>query len=138
MIIVADTNIVVSGLLKSSSPSGNILRLILNGKIKLGIDNRILDEYKEVLNREKFGFNRESVDDILDEIEAEGINIISEPTDITLPDDEDLSFLEVAINGNIKILVTGNKKHFPKKKYRQVNIYSPREFIKEYKNLLKE
>ena len=138
MIIVADTNIVVSGLLKSNSPSGNILRLILNGIIRLGIDNRILDEYREVLNREKFGFDRESVDNILDEIEAEGINIISEPTDITLPDDEDLSFLEVAINGNIKILVTSNKKHFPKKKYRQVNIYSPREFIKEYKNLLKE
>jgi len=138
LIIVADTNIVVSGLLKSNSPSGNILRLILNGIIRLGIDNRILDEYREVLNREKFGFDRESVDNILDEIEAEGINIISEPTDITLPDDEDLSFLEVAINGNIKILVTSNKKHFPKKKYRQVNIYSPREFIKEYKNLLKE
>ena len=138
MIIVADTNIVVSGLLKSNSPSGNILRLILNGKIRLGIDNRILDEYREVLNREKFGFDRESVDNILDEIEAEGINIISEPTGITLPDDEDLPFLEVAINGNIKILVTGNTKHFPKKKYRHVNIYSPREFIKEYNNLLKE
>ena len=138
MIIVADTNIVISGLLKSTSPSGNILRLILNGKIKLGIDNRILDEYKEVLNREKFGFNKESVDDILDEIEAEGINIISEPTGIILPDNDDLPFLEVAINGNIKILVTGNKKHFPKKKYKQVSIYSPREFIKEYNNLLKE
>lgn len=136
MIIVADTNIIISGLLKSNSPSGTILKLILNSKLKLGIDNRIIDEYREVLLREKFGFDRESVDYILDEIEADGINIISEPQDLSLPDKDGIPFLEVAIAGNIRILVTGNKKHFPKKKYRQVKIYSPAEFIKEYDNLV--
>jgi uncharacterized protein len=135
LIIVADTNIIVSGLLSSGSPSGTILKLILSGKIKLAIDSRILEEYREVLFREKFGFDRGSVVDILDEIKAEGIEIIPEPVDISLPDKDDLPFLETAISGNIRILVTGNKKHFPGKKYRQVKIYSPAGFISEYESL---
>ncbi len=138
MIIVANTNVIISGLLKSNSPSGNILKLILSGKIRLGLDSRIMDEYKDVLLREKFSFDRESGDHILDEIQADGISIIAEPIALPLPDEDDIPFLEVAIAGNIKILVTGNKKHFPKKKYSKVKIYSPSEFIKEYGNLVDE
>jgi len=132
---VVDTNIIVSGLIKPNSSSGNIIKLILSGKIKLGIDNRIISEYKEVLLRKKFSFEKESIDHILEEIEADGIKIISEPLNLSLPDKEDLPFLEVAVTGNIKVLVTGNKKHFPKKIYRKVRIYSPSEFIKDYDRL---
>jgi putative PIN family toxin of toxin-antitoxin system len=138
LIIVADTNIIISGLLKPNNSSGNILKLILSGKIRLGLDSRIMDEYKDVLLREKFSFDRESVDYILDEIQADGISIIPEPLAVPLPDEDDIPFLEVAIAGNIKILVTGTKKHFPKKKYSKVKIYSPSEFIKEYGNLVDE
>jgi putative PIN family toxin of toxin-antitoxin system len=136
LIIVVDTNIIISGLLSSSSPSGTILKLILSKKIRLGIDNRIIEEYRDVLFRDKFRFDRESVEHILDEIIADGINIISEPINISLPDSDDIPFLEVAISGNIKILITGNNKHFPKDKYRQVKIYSPARFIAEYEKLL--
>jgi len=135
LIIVADTNIIISGLINPNSSSGTILKLILSGKIKPGIDNRIISEYREVLLRKKFSFDRESVNYILEEIETDGIKIISEPLDISLPDEDDLPFLEVAVAGNIKVLVTGNKKHFPKNNYRQVEIFSPAEFIKEYNKL---
>ncbi len=135
MIVVVDTNIIISGLINPESSSGNILKLILSGKIKLGIDNRIISEYREVLLRKKFNFEKESVDHILDEIDGGGTKIIPEPLDLSLPDKDDLPFLEVAVAGNIKILITGNRKHFPKKIYRKVKIYSPSEFIKEYDKL---
>lgn len=135
MIIVVDTNIIISGLISPNSSSGIILKLILSGKIKPGIDSRIISEYREVLLRKKFSFDRESVDHILEEIESDGIKIISEPLDISLPDKDDLPFLEVAVAGNIKVLVTGNRKHFPKNNYKQVEIFSPAEFIKEYHRL---
>lgn len=105
MIIVADTNIIISGLINPNSSSGTILKLILSGKIKPGIDSSIISEYREVLLRKKFSFDRESVNYILEEIETDGIKIISEPLDISLPDKDDLPFLEVAVAGNIKILV---------------------------------
>ena len=135
MIAVVDTNIIISGLLNPDSSSGTILKLILSGKIKLGIDSRIISEYREVLLRKKFNFGIESVDHILKEIEEGGIIIIPEPLDLLLPDKDDLPFIEVAVSGNIKILITGNRKHFPIKSYRQVKIYSPSEFIKEYDGL---
>lgn len=135
MIIVVDTNIIVSGLLNPNSSSGTILKLILSGKIKLGIDNRIIGEYREVLLRKKFSFEKELIDHILEEIEADGIKIISEPLNLSLSDKDDFPFLEVAVAGNIKVLITGNRKHFPKKNYRQVKIFSPAEFIKEYDKL---
>ena len=135
MIIVVDTNMIISGLINPNSSSGTILELILSGKIKLGIDNRITNEYREVLLRKKFNFEKESVDHILEEIKTDGIKIIPEPLDLALPDKDDLPFLEVAAAGNIKMLITGNRKHFPKKDYRQVKIFSPAEFIKEYDRL---
>jgi predicted nucleic acid-binding protein len=101
----------------------------------LGIDNRIIGEYKEVLLRKKFNFEKESVEHILKEIEDDGIIISPEPLDLSLPDKDDLPFLEVAVAGNIKILITGNRKHFPKNNYRMVKIYSPAEFISEYDKL---
>lgn len=135
LIIVADTNIIVSGLLKPNSSSGIIVKLILSGKINLGIDGRVINEYREVLLREKFGFEKEMVDYIINEIEIDGTSIIPEPLNIILPDRNDLSFLEIAVAGNIKILITGNKKHFPKNNYKYVKIFSPTEFIKEYDRL---
>lgn len=135
LIVVVDTNIIISGLINQDSSSGTILKLILSGKIKLGIDNSIIGEYKEVLLRKKFNFEKELVDYILDEIEGDGTKIIPEPLDLSLPDKDDLPFLEVAVAGNIKILITGNRKHFPKNNYRMVKIYSPSEFIKDYDRL---
>ncbi len=135
MIVVVDTNIIISGLINPHSSSGTVLKLILNGKIKLGIDNRIISEYREVLLRKKFSFEKESVDYILEQIEGDGTKIIPEPLDLALPDKDDLPFLEVAVAGNIKILITGNRKHFPKKIYRMVRIYSPLEFMSEYNKL---
>lgn len=135
MIAVVDTNIIISGLISPNSSSGTILKLILSGKIKLCIDSRIISEYREVLLRKKFKFEKESIDYILEEIETEGIKIFPEPLDLQLPDKGDLPFLEVAVAGNIKVLITGNIKHFPKNNYRQVKIFSPAEFIKEYDRL---
>ena len=135
LITVVDTNIIVSGLLKPNSYSGIIIKLILSGKIKLGFDDKIIHEYKEVLLRKKFGFEKELVGHILEGIVIDGINIISEPLNITLPDKNDLPFLEIAVAGNIKILITGNKKHFPKNNYKHVKIFSPADFIKSYDSL---
>ena len=49
MQIVLDTNVLVSGLLYPFSVSGEIIRLIARGDLKLCYDSRIISEYKDVL-----------------------------------------------------------------------------------------
>ena len=129
MIIVTDTNVLVSGLIKAYSTSAAIIRLILEGKIKLAYDLRIINEYRDVLNRNKFRFSSEQVEVILKQITEEGININAAPLKESLPDIDDNLFLEVAITGSVKFLVTGNKKHFPQEICKGVKILSPSEFI---------
>lgn len=72
MLIVLDTNVLVSGLLKPFSAAGSILRSVAEGRIRVLYDARVLPEYREVLRRPKFGFNPDSVEVLLAQIEADG------------------------------------------------------------------
>jgi uncharacterized protein len=55
------------------------------------------------------------------------------PLEIHLPDPDDEPFLEVASAGRVEAIVTGNKRHFPKKDYKGVTILSPTEFLEVLK-----
>ncbi|MEW5952379.1 MAG: putative toxin-antitoxin system toxin component, PIN family [Bacillota bacterium] len=113
MKIVLDTNVLISGLLKPFSTSGLIVRQVAEGTIKIVFDSRILAEYREVLRREKFDFDTELVDILLNQIETEGLLVSGKPIKNKLPDPNDGPFLEVALAMERIIIVTGNKKHFP-------------------------
>ena len=129
MIIVLDTNVIVSGILRPYSKAASILRLVATGAITLAYDLRIFSEYRDVLNRPKFPFAKEDIDAFLDQVEKEGVVVSVMPLKFRLPDPEDESFLEVALAGKAKAIVTGNKRHFPKKEYEGTKILSPAEFL---------
>jgi putative toxin-antitoxin system toxin component, PIN family len=136
VIIVIDTNIIVSGLLKPFSDTARILALILSGKITLAYDSRIINEYEEVLKRKKFNFSNHNIEAIIAEIKEEGIYVSAVPLKGSLPDRDDEPFLEVALSGKINVLVTGNKKHFPEEFTKNVKILSPSEFLNVFKEQL--
>ena len=131
MIIVVDTNIIVSGLIKPYSDAATILHLILTGRIKIAYDFRVLNEYEAILKRKKFNFPPQKIESIITQIKEEGIYIDAMPLKISLPDSDDDPFLEIAISGKINFLLTGNKKHFPKKLCKDIKILSPSEFLRE-------
>ncbi len=133
MIIVLDTNILVSGILKPYSNTATILRLVADGTIQLAYDLRILSEYRSVLNRPKFSFAKEDVEAFLDQIEQEGLLVSVKPSKIRLPDPDDEPFLEVALSARVNAIVTGNKRHFGRKAYEGVQIVSPAEFLEMVK-----
>jgi uncharacterized protein len=54
MLVVLDTNILISALLRVNSIPDKVLSLILEDKINLAITDEILTEYQAVLNRPKF------------------------------------------------------------------------------------
>ena len=68
MNIVVDTNILVSGLLNPAGLPAQIIEILINGKIVILYDNRILLEYEEVLSRKKFKFPKEIISPIIDYI----------------------------------------------------------------------
>jgi len=133
MIIVLDTNVLISGILKPYSKAATILRLVTDGAVQLAYDLRILSEYQDVLKRSKFNFAQENVEDFLEQIEEEGLLVSVKPLRFHLPDPDDEPFLEVALSGGAMAIVTGNKRHFPKKEYEAVKILSPAEFLEAVK-----
>jgi predicted nucleic acid-binding protein len=92
-------------------------------------DLRLLSEYRDVLNRPKFNLAKENVDAFLTQVEQEGLLVSVKPLGVHLPDPDDEPFLEVAIAGKVEAIVTGNKRHFPRKEYEGVRILSPAEFL---------
>ena len=132
MIIVVDTNVIISGLIKAFSESSKIINLILSGKIKVAYDARILKEYEEVLKRKNFDINPSNVESIIDQIKEEGIFVSTIPLKESPPDKDDQPFLEVAFAGKIDVIITGNKKHFPNKICRNINVVPPSEFLNNY------
>lgn len=91
---VLDTNVLVSGLLNPHGPPGRIVDLLLAGSLQLLFDDRILDEYREVLLRPRFGFAPEEVTALLDLLVAEGEPVLAEALGLELSDPGDVPFLE--------------------------------------------
>jgi putative PIN family toxin of toxin-antitoxin system len=127
---VVDTNVLVSALLKPSGPPGQVLNAILSGQLTALYDDRILAEYHEVLHRSKFRLSITEVEVMLGLIEELGEYFSGHRSDVVLPDEADLPFLEVATAGLADALITGNGKDFkPKKGSHNVRVISPAEFI---------
>jgi uncharacterized protein len=123
--IVLDTNVLVSGLLSPYGAPAGILDLVVNGKVTLVLDSRIFSEYREVLNRKKFSFSRDAVEDLMAFIGHEGLFVTPIPLIITLPDPGDLPFIEVACYAGVPV-VTGNTRHF---KGSGIQVITPAEFL---------
>lgn len=124
---VIDTNVLVSASLSSSYPR-QVLDLINKDNIIPIFDDRIINEYKDVLSRKKFSFSQEDVYDTLHCIVSKGLYINDVQKTLTaLTDKDDIPFFEVKESSEDldSYLVTGNIKHFPE----SVSTVTPKEFI---------
>lgn len=135
MLIVLDTNVLVSGLLKRNSTSGLIIDAILNGKFLLVIDKRVLKEYHDVLHRPKFKISKDQIDSILNFIAFSSLWIECQPVDFSrfdIFDIEDLPFAELAINKKA-ILISGNLKHYQFLPKLNIDIFQPGDFVLKFR-----
>ncbi|MGE5483338.1 MAG: putative toxin-antitoxin system toxin component, PIN family [Bacteroidota bacterium] len=130
--VVLDTNVLVSALLTPHGTPARILDAVLAGALRLVFDDRILDEYFEVLSRERFGFDTECVKALLGFVQSEGQAVVAPPLGIALPDPDDVMFVEVAVAGSADAIVTGNKNHFPADRYYGIPVASPAEFLSAF------
>jgi putative PIN family toxin of toxin-antitoxin system len=138
MKVVLDTNIIVSGLLSPFGAAGEIMRMVSSGDLRLCFDARILDEYKTVLKRPKFAFNCSHVDCLLEYIERIGEVTAGNPLSLKLRDPDDEPFLESAVSGKAKYLITRNIKHYPKEQIQGVVVITPEKFLNHYRQIVKK
>jgi putative PIN family toxin of toxin-antitoxin system len=112
MLVVLDTNILVSALWSRNGSPSQVLSLVINGRILPCHDYRILAEYIEVLRRPRFDFQQWEITDLLACIKNKGISVVASPSALSFTDEDDKKFYEVAKHCGAK-LITGNRKHFP-------------------------
>jgi putative PIN family toxin of toxin-antitoxin system len=135
MKVVLDTNVLVSALLTPMGAPSAALKIII-GYGEICYDLRLLTEYRKVLNRKEFGFDKEKVKDILDFIKDNGLQIVEviALSETKFNDPDDKPFLEVALAARADFLITGNKKHFPPSLAGKTEIVSPRDFLKKFQD----
>ena len=125
---VIDTNVLVSALLPHqgvTNPSV-VLGAIMNERIIPVFNSEILGEYLEVLTRDKFHFQRTSVETVVNHIKQIGLELDrTRSWEGVFPDPKDIVFYEVTLSKDDAYLVTGNIKHFPKKPF----VVTPAEMV---------
>ena len=128
--LVVDTNVVVSGLLNSEGSPARVLDLVRDlDAATLLIDDRIIEEYREVLARPEFqrAIAPTEAEAFLALCSSFGEHVPAARIDAVCPDPDDAPFLEVAVAGRADALVTGNMKHFPTRS--GLPILAPAEFL---------
>lgn len=126
---VIDTNVLVSALLTPGGNCDRILRAVGDAKIRLAWNAPMLAEYRAVLLRPKFGLSPATVSALLVAFgPADQVAMTKAPP---LPDPADEIFLAAALATVDKILVTGNRVHFPEASCSPVRVLSPAEAARE-------
>ena len=125
---VIDTNVVVSFLWKDNSVPGEIIKLIFKDKIVPILNEEIINEYYDVLTRNKFRFSQNKVERILSKIKSKGIFLERKQKLEEFIDSDDIVFYEIVMSARCTMdayLVTGNIKHYPIRNY----VVTPRQML---------
>ncbi len=126
--IVIDTNILVSALLQPRSLPAAVLLLALSGQVQLCISDAIFAEYEDVIRRPHLKRPPDVIEGALRSLRKIGhwvkpVDRIEECSD---PDDD--VFLECAEAAEADYLITGNRRHFPKR-WKKTRVISARELV---------
>lgn len=105
-----DTNVVVSGLLVPHGPSARVLDAVLDGRVRLVYDARILAEYRDVLHRPRLRLAPGKIQAFLAGLQSQTM-ITPRAISTSAPDADDVVFVEAALATTDKTVVTGNLAH---------------------------
>ena len=125
---VIDTNVLVSAMLRWESVPGSVTEETLTGRIIPLLNDEIIAEYRDVLNRPKFRFPADAVEVVINELIKRSIFLNGETVDEVIPDPKDAVFYQVVMEArqtDPAYLVTGNLKHFPVRSF----VVTPREML---------
>jgi putative PIN family toxin of toxin-antitoxin system len=110
---VSDTNILISALLSRRGNEARIISLLRGQEVVPAVSGAVIAEYKAVLTRPKFRFDRAAIDGVLFPFFEYGLRVEPLPVLAVSPHEPDNRLLECAEAANADFLITGNLRHFP-------------------------
>lgn len=129
MIVVLDTNVLISALLFGGNPRA-IVDKVIRGELKLCLSESILLELGDVLRRPKFGFPATIVNQIITELSAicELVTPSEKIREIGT-NEADNHDLEFAIEAHAEYIVFGDAHLLELNEYRSIQVVSPQQFL---------
>ena len=129
MKIILDTNVFISGIFFSGPPS-KILHAWKNGLLQIVISKDILEEYQRVAESLTYKYPAIDILPIIELVTIHGKLIKTEGVEENVCiDPDDNKFIECAIAGNIKYIVSGDKHLLSVSGYRGISVLKPKEFV---------
>ncbi|MDO4177310.1 MAG: putative toxin-antitoxin system toxin component, PIN family [Bacillota bacterium] len=113
---VIDTNVIVSAMITSNieAPTVKIVDAALDGRITLMYDEKIVEEYYDVLSRPLFGIPKGDMHEFLGALFSNGEYVSAEESGEKFADEQDAVFYNVATTKDGAFLISGNTRHYPK------------------------
>lgn len=132
MRVVLDTNTLVSALLFTGI-SSDLVSLWQDGIITLLLSRDILDEYLRVLSYPKFKLSEEEIKKLLQEEILPYAEVVKPKRRLRVVqrDPSDNKFLECAIAGKTRVIISGDKDLLSLGRYRRIRIQTPAQFLAE-------
>ncbi len=127
---VIDTNVVVSGLMSARGPCALILEAVMDGRVRLVHDARILSEYRDVLCRPRLKLDPRHVMHFIEALGGQ-MSVVPERLIAVGPDPDDMVFIEAALAVPDRTIVTVNLAHFPREILSGVRVLTPVQAVAE-------
>jgi putative PIN family toxin of toxin-antitoxin system len=135
--VVIDTNVFISSFF--GGVPRELIELWRDGEITICLTQPIIEEYIKVLQR--LGLTDESEILKLTKLFAEGYNSLfaanTPKLSVVNDDPDDNKFIECAVALESKVIISGDIHLQSIKRYVDIDILSPREFIEKYKKYLR-
>src|ERR1035441_7961017 len=126
--LVLDTNVLVSANLNGDGLEALVVSLSLNRKVEAYVSETILAEYEQVLLYPRLKFHPQKVKDFMALLRRNSTLVEPTRTVTAATHDADNRFLECAETSGADFLVTGNKRHFPKR-WKKTQVVNARELL---------
>jgi putative PIN family toxin of toxin-antitoxin system len=125
--VVLDTNVLVSAAWSKDGNCARILSLTAQEILLPYYSQEIFEEYVSILKRPKFSFLSDDIMLLAQLVKDKGCCVTVNRSTVSFSDEDDRKFYDTACFCNAR-LITGNKKHYPRK----VFIVSPAEFLEGF------
>ena len=132
MRVVLDTNVVVSALLFTGI-SSKLVPLWQGGGITALVSRDILEEYLRVLSYPKFKLSEGDIKGLIQEELLPYVDVVKPWRRLRVVDRDpsDDKFVECAVAGKARVIISGDKDLLSIGRYRKILIQSPAQFLEK-------
>jgi len=129
---ILDTNVFISGIFFAGPPS-EILKAWKKQNLQIVLSRQILDEYQRVATVLSSKYPTVDILPIIELVTIHGQFVDTQGFDISVCEDpDDDKFLECAVAGNCKTIISGDKHLLKLSGYEGITVLSPRNFVDKY------